>query len=342
MLLLWSIRYLDRTDMQFKDRHLYLDTKTLSRASRAAVELVAENESAKTDWDILKYRPLFVEGTPEQVASDSTDWDKVVGVGPSEYFEDETGRAISNDEMARILTGSPSALAIPRGAKQHDIDFMLSEPKPVPVAEVTLPFDQLRLVGYFVRDLKELIDSAFMKDGPGKIKAKGTFALTVNSNHTLETAVTDEEIRSFVTIFRRLYMTGPHDPASFAKVVPIFTRILDDHPYSKWVAGVAEEYQNCLNTMPDRPLFLQRGTPSFTTKRLIDVFLYTQYAHQPDEKRQQQFRDCLSQVCGNHHVLTWMFLTEMWHLSRMMIAASKIVSWWFRLYCEQHSVYLMS
>ncbi len=37
MLIFWRIRYLDRTDKQFKDRDLFLDTMLLPPATKAAV-----------------------------------------------------------------------------------------------------------------------------------------------------------------------------------------------------------------------------------------------------------------------------------------------------------------
>ena len=338
MMLLWKIRYLDRTDKQFKDRYLYLHTKTLDPVTRAAVELVVENKSSKTERAILKYRHLFTEEKSGNAPGNPNEWDKFSTVGPSEYFEDETGKEITDHEMGPILTGSPTARLIPSGAKQHDIDFMLSEPTPVPVADVTLDPEELRLLGYFVRDLTELRDSAVMKDGPGTIKASGAFGLSATSNHTLETAASDEEIRSFVTIFRRLYMTGHHDPASFTKIIPVFVKALGDHPYAKWVDGVAKEYQNHLDSVPDFRPFIQPGACAFTTKRLIDVFLYTQYAHQPNEDRQRQFGECLTQVHGKRPVLTWMFLTEIWKCSLKIGNAGKIISWWFKRYCEHHGV----
>jgi len=67
-----------------------------------------------------------------------------------------------------------------------------------------------------------MLNSAFMKDGPGTLTSSGAIP-------TLTTPVTDDEIRSYVTIFRRLYMTGHRDPASFVKVVPIFVKALGDH-----------------------------------------------------------------------------------------------------------------
>lgn len=189
-----------------------------------------------------------------------------------------------------------------------------------------------------MRDLKELSDSAFMRDGPGTIHSSGTLALSPTSNHTIETAASDEEIRSFVTIFRRLYMTGRHDPASFTKAVPVFVKALADHLHAKWVASVEKEYRDHLDSVPDLRPFLQPGTCTFTSKRLIDVFLYTQYAHQPDEDRQEQFRECLLQVHGNCFFLTWMFLTEMWKRSIDMLNAGKVIARWFWRYCEHHGI----
>jgi hypothetical protein len=336
MMLLWKIRYLDRTDKQFKDRYLYLHTKTLDPVVRAAVELVAENRSNRTDREILKYRHLFVERAAEGHA-DPNDWDKFSTVGPSEYLEDETGREISHDEMARILTGSPTARAIPSGAQQHDIDLMLAEPKPLPLAGVSLSTGDTRLLGYFVRDLREMMNSAFMKDGPGSLQSSSGF-MSPSNNPTLETPATDDEIRSFVTIFRRLYMTGPHDPASFVKVVPIFVTALGDHPYSKWVQGTAKQYENHLAAVPEARPFVLPGTCTFTTKRLIDVFLYTQYAHQPDEKRQRQFGECLAELHGKRAVLTWLFLTEMWKCALEIGNAGRIIARWFKHYCAHHGL----
>ena len=337
MMLFWKIRYLDRADKQFKDRYLYLNTKSLDPTTRAAVELVAENKSSKKEREILKYKYLFTAGTLEG-PGDLDNWDRFMSVGPSEYFEDDTGKEISDNEMAQILTGSPTARVIPRGAKQHDIDFMLAEPKPIPLAVISLTPEEVRLLGYFVRDLREMQNSAFMKDGPGSLKSSGSPMLSTAGNPTLETAVSDEEIRSFVTIFRRLYMTGAHDPASLVKIVPIFVKALGDHPYSKWVEGTAKEYQRHLDSAPDTRPFVRSGTCTFTTKLLIDVFLYTQYAHQPNADRQRQFRECLAQLHGKLAVLTWMFFTEIWKLSLEIGNAGKVISWWFKHYCDHHNI----
>lgn len=330
MMLFWKIRYLDRTDKQFKDRHLWLDTETLDPVTRAALEIVTKNRTSKTEREILKYRHLFIERSADSWPSDPTGWSEFRTVGPSEYFEDETGKEMTLHEMGPVLTGSPTARLIPSGAKQHDLDFMLSERKPVPIAEVSLAENDVRLLAYFSRDLREMIDSAFMKNGPGSIH--------LGQTPSLETSVSDEEIRSFVTIFRRLYMTGHHDPASFKKVVPIFAKALGDHPLAKWVEGNSTEYQRHLDSVPDFRPFSQLGTCTFTTKRLIDVFLYTQYAHQPSDERQRQFEECLQEVHGRRAVLTWMFLTEIWKCSLEVGNAGRVISGWFNRYCSHHGI----
>ena len=107
MMLFLKIRYLDRTDKHFKDRCLYLDTETLDPVTRAAVELVAENESSRTEREILKYRHLFVDKELGTVCGNPNTWHSFRTVGPSEYFEDETGKELTLNEMGPILTGSP-------------------------------------------------------------------------------------------------------------------------------------------------------------------------------------------------------------------------------------------
>lgn len=339
MILLWKIRYLHRVHKQFMDRYLSLDTRSLHPTSRAAVEFVAETKSS-CEREILKFKSLFAESSLEGLGSDC-DLDgcpRVMSVGPFPYFEDETGSEISGDEIGRILTGDSTVRLVPMGAKQHDIDFILAEQKSLPIASVSLTNEGSRLLGYFLRDLRELKTSAFMKDGPGSLQSSGTALQSTVGNHTLETAVSDEEIRSFVTIFRRLYMTGVHDPASFMKVVPIFQNALGDNPYSQWVRGTANEYQRLLDSVPETRLFAPSSNCLFTTKRLIDVFLYTQYAHQPSAERQRQFEECLAQVHGQQAVLTWMFFTEMWNLALEILNAGKVIAVWFELYCDHHKI----
>lgn len=83
---------------------------------------------------------------------------------------------------------------------------------------------------------------------------------------------------------------------------------------------------------------MQKGDCTFTRKRLIDVFVYTQYAHQPDERRQRQFGECLKEVNDLKPVLTWLFLTEMWKACLKIKCAGKVIAGWFDRYCEHHGV----
>ena len=76
----------------------------------------------------------------------------------------------------------------------------------------------------------------------------------------------------------------------------------------------------------------------FTTKRLIDVFLYTQYAHQPDVKRQRQFTECLNEVQGDRAALTCLFLFS---LSESVIHITNVGRWidqWFQHYCSHYHI----
>lgn len=333
MLLFWKIRYLDRSTKEFEDRNLYLNTNSLDPVTRAIVELVARNESLKRERDILKYRHLFREEEPGM--DDPGNWNEIVGVGPSEYFEDETGKEVTLREMGPLLTGNPDAMHIPRGARPHDIELMVSERTPIPVQGITLTEEEVELLGYFSRDLNELLGSTFRKDKPGTLSMTGGAMLTPDANPRLSTPATDDEIRSFVMIFRRLYMEK--EPANFEKAVAVFVKAIGDNPYAKWVAAGAAEYERHLNTPPD-VFFLPPATCTFTVKRLIDVFLYTQYAHQPKDNRPRQFDECLRQVHGKQAVLTWLFLTELSRLSGEIGSAGKVIAGWFKHYCASHGI----
>ena len=164
----------------------------------------------------------------------------------------------------------------------------------------------------------------------------GTLAGLPNGDYHHQTAVTDDEIRSFMTIFRRLYMDK--EPANFVKASTLFEKILESHPLSKWVNGVADEYNAQLQKPPECPPFMQGAPITFSTKRLIDVFLYTQYAHQPEEKRQRQFTECLDQVGGKLNFLTWLLLREVWKCSLKIANAGPVIANWFNRYCDHHGV----
>lgn len=337
MILYWKIRYLDRNDRTIKDRYLSLATETLDATTKAAVEFVCEStRSSRSEREIIRFRHLFHETDHDSLKLQIESSGEMRGVGPSDYCEDEVGNEISFQEMGRVVTGNPTLVLVPSGARQHDIDWMLAEDKPIPVAEVTLNTEDIRILGYFVRDLQELQDSALMRDGPGTISSGGHFRPLPNGDYRLATPATDDEIRSFVTIFRRLYMTS--EPANFPKAVEVFARSMVDHPLGKWVRGAAGEYESHLQAIPEYCSMMQGLTVTFSVKRLIDVFIYTQYAHQPNEARQRQFLECVQQVGQKRNFLTWLFLTELCHCAHEIGCAGRVVAGWFKRYCNHHGI----
>ena len=286
MLLFWRIRYLDTRDKQFKNRDLWLETDTLDPITKAAVEATHDLEDPGRGRGMLRYKHLF--GEEDYSAAHLNELcarhGGMKGVFIHDYFEDENGKELTNKEMAVVVSGNPDAVMFPAGAKQYDIDYVLAEKRAIPIDQISLSADALNVLGYFTRDLREMLASAFYKDGPGKIVG------SPGSEPVLQTAVTDEEIRSFVTIFRRLYMEK--EPANFLRAVEVFTDAIDGYPLANWIRGIAGEYEAELDSQPDFVPFLGRRNCPFTRKRLIDVFLYTQYAHQPDERRAREFQEC--------------------------------------------------
>lgn len=332
MLLLWKVRYIDTCDRQFRDRNLFLDTETLDPVTKAAVELCHELSTPGHAREFLRYRNLFEER--HVAAGEINELHRRYGgfspVSVHDYLEDEKGKARSLDEIGAIVTGRPNVISVPAGAKHHDIEYMLAEKRAIPLQEATVSEEGLRVLGYFSRDLAELCDSSFYREGPGTLTQSG------NADFRVETSVTDEEIRSFVTIFRRLYMTG--EPAGFLAAASVFVEAVGDHPLGRWVEGAARQYETELAGPPDFVPYVGRDKVTFGRKRLIDVFLYTRYVHQPDGRRTQQFDQCLAAVGGNRALLTWLFLGAIHHCSVHIRNAGVRIAAFFERYCECHDV----
>ncbi|MFM8477755.1 MAG: DUF2934 domain-containing protein, partial [Planctomycetaceae bacterium] len=140
----------------------------------------------------------------------------------------------------------------------------------------------------------------------------------------------------FVTIFRRLCMEK--EPANLAKAVALFDKLLSGHPLSRWVAGCFDAHKKYLASVPEDCVRRTDMQVSFTVKRLIDVFMYTQYLHQPSKDRQRQFRECLQQVGGRSNFLTWQFLKELWTCALEICNIGKVIAGWFRHYCDLHGI----
>ena len=342
MLIYWKVRYLDRRDRTHRNRDLILVTTMLDAVTRAAVELLMETKTTRTEREILKFRHLFGDGDGRTLEQLMEGQDKGQVVSLTNYLEDEDGNELTNLEIGQVVTADPDeGVLLPFAPESHDLEYMRSVPSSLPFAEVVLSPEHLKILGYFTRDFRELAASTFMKEEhPATLRSGGRIP---TGEYIVETSATDEEIRSFLTILRRLYMAK--EPANFLKAVQVFSLAVGDHPKGKWVAGEGKSYQEKLDRTPDFRPFVRDGKCTFTRQRLIDVFLYTQYAHQPDDarslpkyQREAQFEECLRQVDGKKSLLTWMFLTQVWLLAGELSCAGRIICGWFDHYCQHHNI----
>jgi hypothetical protein len=325
MLLFWRIRYLDRRDKQFKDRDLWLNTNSLDPLTKGAIEATYDMTGG-SGRELLRYRHLFQQ--KERPTGDS--FDRAGGVFIHDYFEDEDSLELTLKQMAVVLTGNPEAVFFPPGTREHDAEFFLAPKPPIDLRQITLSADQLTILGYFVRDLRELLTTALYKNGPGSLSGYP------GGPKILKTAVSDEEIRSFVTIFRRLYMET--EPANFTKAAAVFSDVLTGQPIGQWVQATANEYEACMKEKVESTPMIGQRRLTFSRKRLIDVFLYTRYAHQPDDRRARQFNECLAEVGGGNPVLTWLFLTEVWKSALEIGNAGRVIADFYDGYCQCHSI----
>lgn len=329
MLLFLRIRYLDSRDKQFKDRDLYLDTSTLEPTTRLAVEYIHETrQPASRRREILRFRHLFTEEPPSaderQAVRDAGGTVGTVFLG--EYFEDENGQELSTRRMGQILAGDDDAVLFPSSYRPHDIELALAEKDSIDVSQIGLEQDEVDSLAYFARDLDELLGTEFFRNGPGVISS-------ARDSLSLQTATTADEIRSFVTVFRKLYMTRG-ERGAFVRAAAIFCSVVD-HPIARWVEGEVGQYTAELGAPPDHVPFLQDQAPSFTRKRLIDAFIYTKFAHQPQDKRIRQYQAMLHEV-RSEELLTWLFLTTV-HCAALHIAnAGRQMRAFLRAYLQSH------
>src|SRR5436305_10090300 len=144
MLLFWHIRYVDRASREFRNRDLWLITNDLDPVTRAAVEVAQELADRTNDRGMLKYRHLFCEraDTPAELHELCERYGHFASFSLHDYFEDENCVPLSNKELAVILTGSQSAVMLPPGAQQHDIDHILAHKSPIDVGSISLDAEQ--------------------------------------------------------------------------------------------------------------------------------------------------------------------------------------------------------
>ena len=259
MLLFWKIRFLDTRDRQFKDRSLWLDTDQLDPVAKAAVEATYDLKISGRDREMLRFRALFGENRPGASSPESA---PSFGGGfcLPDYFEDENCEELSLQRMAVALTGNPNAVMFPPGTPKGYIEFCMAEKPDIDLDQLTVSENDLFALGCFSRDIKELQATALWHEGPGSLSGCG------NDNWRLRTAVNDEEVRSFVTIFRRLYMAS--EPGNFVKAATVFSECLVSHPVAKWMKCNLDDYQAGLETPPGFALPNMHAELSFTGSSL--------------------------------------------------------------------------
>ncbi|HUW83783.1 MAG TPA: hypothetical protein VMZ31_13425 [Phycisphaerae bacterium] len=332
MLVFWRVRYLDTRDGQFKDRDLWLETNELDATTKAAVELCVELREPGGGRDILRFRQLFQEKSlsNEEMNDLVARARGMRTVFLVDYFEDEHGEEVTYERMGPVLTGDPNTVLLPRGAKQHDVDLMFAPKPAVDLTQVQVSDADLNALAHFSRDYRELNASSFLAERSERLLA------AQGAEPEVATAVSDDEIRSFVTIFRRLYMCG--EPGNFAKAAGAFARALGSHPLAKWVQDVEAKYQQAVNGIPHLAPFAQGGRVTFTRKCLIDAFIYTLYAHQGNKQSERDYADCLAQVNGKEPVLLWLFLQALSDCARHICYAGMQIASFTEHYCKCHGI----
>jgi hypothetical protein len=333
MLLSWHIRFVDSRERCFKDRHLLLDTATLDTRTRAAVELAVEVDPASDYRTLIPYRHLFTESadlaaSPAELAALPMSMRTFTIAG---YFEDETGTALSPRSMARALTGNANAAMFPAGTKEHHIRFALAPVRPVSALGVSIPQNELDALAYFKRDLEELkTNSLFLEQ---RITLSG-------SEHSpgvvvVQTSSSSDQIRAFVSIFRRLAVT--QEPGNFPNAAGIICRRFPGYPVTDWIARVVQEYRELLSSEPDLVPSIGHGQLPCTIKELLECYLYTRYMHQ-DQHRLTQYHSLLQAVNGHDGALMFHFLCAARELAHCVANAGVEIVRLYTLYCEVNGV----
>lgn len=290
----WKVCYYDSSSKRFAQKMLFVDTDKLAPVEKHAIEMIVERQDMATARDMLGFRQLFSE--MEKTGSKRS---SMRGFSMLSYFEDEQGIEIPLAKVGPMMTGNPDAVLAPILFDDADVKLMLSGSVDFDYSVISLSSEELRVLSYYLRDVEELRQTEFYNDGPG--------TLSFGNPCEIKTGVSMDEIRSCVQVFRRLYMQK--EPANLCKAAEIFVKALKLHPLANWVESKVSEYSSDLQAPPSEPML--QLTLDFTTKRLIDVYLYTLFVHQPDSKRERQFKSCLKSVNDDEHLLLWLFLNAL-------------------------------
>jgi len=305
---LWKIERFNRSTKERSEKWLRLDTATLDAVLRHKVEWCLERHSIFSR-DILRYRCLFqhaIESVQESWEADGSH-DRWRLIAVHDYAEDDEDKEISFTEIARIVTGEPDILLVPPGMRPHDMQlhYLASNTPlpPNPLDHIHLTQQEIDTLAYYLRDATELKEEHFFRNPPS-LHAQG-------NQQWLET-IPVENIRSFVIVFRKMYMDG--EPGNYVKACDVYVRHFLNKRVTDWVSAERRLYEDFLSKQAS--FFPGMNPPySFTNKCLIDAFLYTKFIHQPQERRIRQFHGFLQEV-GNADRLEFACYNAMLELGR--------------------------
>jgi len=298
----------------------------LDPATKAAVECTYETSGPGFPRrEILKFRRLFQEKffSPEEMNALAEQSGNVACIFLPEYFEDEKSQELSRKRFSEILTGDADTMLFPSHYRQHDVELEMSPlGKDVDFNLVSLSQEEIDCLAYFTRDAEELAATELFKNGPGTLLGAG-------GDFRLETATTPDEVRSFLTAFRKMYMT--REPGCFAKAGALLAQKVD-HPLARWILGELHQYEDALGKPPDL-CFGKASKLTFSRKKIVDAYIYTKVVHQPDGKRIKQYEKYLAEL-GSEDLLTWYALSAAYRLSFHYVKACNAIKPFLDAYLE--------
>lgn len=285
----------------WKDRWFTLDTNELDSVQKHRIEFLVESQGLNSKT-FREWRSLFHQSDePMSVdrLNECMDHIQCFSIDDDRYCEDDEGNGLSLQQGLRIVTQDDALIVFPPATRPHDVALRIGDNCPVP--EDPLAFFQFKQsevngLALFLRDIKELRQNPFYE--------RHATMRSVGDELTLETISVDL-IRSFITIFRRLYMSGKHDVGNFRDSCDVYCSRFWNKRVIDWVAEERRLYDEFLQA-PAAKIASTQPVFSFSNKRLIDVFLYTRFAHHPSEERTRQLKQMRNEV-GSDEWLEFMF-----------------------------------
>lgn len=343
MIFFWKIRYFDRGDKEFKDRCLYLDPETIPIQDLACIEFLSETRKHNWDRKILKFRHLFREVSKNERKKL---WHKHCSSGIEtilldDYVEDEDGNVIALQEALRIKYGNPNLVLVPQGMSKHLFKYLNAPDPAFDISQITLSEKEIDAFLAFSRDYNELKDSTFRKDF-------SSLSLHVeNEIYDIRSSFTDEDIRAFVAIFRRLYKANDNDPGHYENVCKVYQEKIQ-HPSARYLEVECNKFQSLkestLEKSPDNSVLLSpiRELISFgqinelSVEKFLDTIIYTRYLHQPKKSRKELYQTILNSIKKEEKedILNWIFLSLMNSLSLHIINTGGMLEYAINRYLE--------